>query len=61
MALFHAQVLSNLITFEAEELVFIDSAISSSNKWTPQELILGLTRLLEENKEEKIFISAEKD
>ena len=49
------------MTFEAEGLAFIDSAISSSDKQTPQELILGLTRLSEENKEEKIFILVKKD
>ena len=61
MALSYAQVLSNLMTFEAEGLVFIDSAISSSNKHILRESILGLTGLLEENKKEKIFISVEKD
>ena len=61
MALSYTQVLSNLMTFEAEGLAFIDSAISSSDKWTLQELILGLTELSEENKEEKIFISVKKD
>jgi len=49
------------MTFEVEGLAFIDSTISSSDKWTPRELILGLTGLSEENKEEKIFISVEKD
>ena len=47
--------------FEIEGLIFIDSTISSKDKHTPRELILGLTGLSEENKEEKVFVSVEKD
>ena len=61
MALSYAQILSNFMIFETEGLAFIDSAISSSDKQTLRKLILGLTRLLEENKEDKIFISVKKD
>ena len=49
------------MTFEAEGLAFIDSAISSSNKRTLRKLILDLNGLSEENKEDKIFILVEKD
>ena len=57
----HTQVLANLIAFEVEALVFIDSAISSNDKRILWELILELTGLSEENKIEKIFISVGKD
>ena len=49
------------MAFEAEDLTYLDSAISLSNKYTLRELILRLNRLLEENKNEIIFISVEKD
>jgi hypothetical protein len=49
------------MAFEAEDLTYLDSAISLSNKYTLRELILGLNRLLEENKNEIIFILVEKD
>ena len=61
MALLHFQVLSNLMIFEAEGLAFVDSAISSKDKFTPRELILRLTGLSKENKKEKVFVSVEKD
>ena len=61
MVLSYTQVLANLLTFEAEDLAFIDSAISSTDKCTLQELILGLTGLSEENKEDKIFVYIEKN
>ena len=57
----HAQILLNLLIFEAEGLAFIDSVISSIDKCTLYELILGLTELSEENKEDKIFVLVEKD
>ena len=47
--------------FEAEGLVFVDSAISLKDKHTLRELIIELTGLSEENKEEKVFVSVEKD
>ena len=57
MVLTHSQVLANIMTFEAERLAFLDSAISSTNKRTPRELILNLKGLLEGNKNKVIFIS----
>ena len=47
--------------FESEELILVDSIISSKDKYTPRELILGLTGLSKENKEEKVFVLVEKD
>ena len=61
MVLSHSQVLANIMVFEAEGLTYIDSAISSSDKCTLRELILELKGLLEENKNDIIFISVEKD
>ena len=49
------------MSFKVEGLTYINSAISSSDKYTPRELILGLNGLLEENKNKIIFILVEKD
>ena len=61
MALTHSQVMANLMTFQANGLVFTDSAISSKDKYTPRELILGIIGLSEENKNKKVFVLVEKD
>ena len=50
MALSNSQVLSNILLFEAEGLVFLDSTISNKDKCTLREAILGLIGLSEENK-----------
>ena len=47
--------------FEVEGFTFVDSAISSKDKHTLRELILGITGLSKENKEEKVFVSVKKD
>ena len=60
MALSHAQVTANLMSFEAEGLAFTDSAISSADKRTPRELILNLKGLSEENSNENTFFSRRK-
>ena len=53
MALSYSQVLSNILSFEAEELVFLDFAISNKDKHIPREAILGLTGLSEEKNKKK--------
>ena len=55
IVLLYAKVLSNLLIFEAEGLIFIDSTFSSIDKNTLRELILRLQGLSEENKDEKFF------
>jgi len=49
------------MSFKAEGLAFLDSAISLSNKQTQRELISNLKGLSEENKLKDIFISVDKD
>jgi hypothetical protein len=53
--------MENISSFEALRLTFINSPISKTDKITPREVILGLTRLEKELKSIKIFISVEKD
>ena len=53
--------MANLMTFQADGLAFTDSAISSKDKHTLRELILGIKDLSKENKDEKVFVSVEKD
>ena len=47
--------------FEASGLKYLDSSISVSNNTIPRQVILNLKGLVEETKEEKIFISVEKN
>ena len=61
MALMHSQVLANIMSFKAEGLAFIDSLISLKDKRILRELILNLKGILQDNKNENIFISVEKD
>ena len=53
--------MANISSFEVSGLSFIDSQISNLDKMTLQEVILSLTRLEEDLKSTKIFISVEKD
>ena len=61
MKLSHSQVLANIMVFEVEGLTYFNSAISSSDKHIPRELILELKGLSEENKNDTICIFVEKD
>ena len=42
---------------KANSITFIDSLISNQDKTTPREVILNLTSLEDETKNQKIFIS----
>ena len=53
--------MSNIMLFESLGLTYLDSPISVSNNTTPRQVILNLKKLVEEIKEEKIFISVEKN
>ena len=57
----HKQVILNILIFEALGLTFINSPISNSDLTTPRQVILSLTCVSEESKEEKIFALTEKD
>ena len=54
-------MISNVISFEALGLIYLDSLISASGNTIPRQVILNLRGLVEETKEEKIFISVEKN
>ena len=56
----HKQALARIISFEAACLSFVDSRISEAGKTTHREMILKLSGLEEESKEDKIFLSVEK-
>ena len=49
------------MSYEASGLCHINQLLSNKDKTTLQQLILNLKGLIEETKEEKIFISLEKD
>ena len=49
------------MSYEAFRLCHINQPLSNKDKTTPRQIILNLKGLIEETKEEKIFISVEKD
>ena len=53
--------MANIISFEADRIIFIDSLISQLNKIIPHEVILNLKGLDEETKNTNIFISIKKN
>ena len=61
MALTYSQVLANIMSFEAKGLAFIDSPINLKDKRILRDLILNLKGVSEENKNENVFISVEKN
>ena len=53
--------MTNISSFEALELSFIDSPISEVDKTMPRDVILSLTCLEKDLQTIKIFISVKKD
>ena len=53
--------MENIILYEAPGISYINSPLSNTDKTIPYQIILELKGLTEETKEEKIFISIEKD
>ena len=51
----------NILSFEVHSLTYLDRPISELDPTTPRQVILLLTGLTNDAKEEKVFITVEKD